>query len=107
MRFEIEAKVGTQVFSYMIAFEFPVGFKELRIAEERLLVDGVMRDVAASAPGDQDLRAQRARAVQGDHLAGPAAARGLDGGHQARGAGADDGHARLHSGPALRGGRST
>lgn len=40
MRFEIEAKVDTQVFSYMIAFEFPVGFKELRIAEERLLVDG-------------------------------------------------------------------
>jgi hypothetical protein len=40
MRFEIEVELGTMIFEYAIAFEFPKGFKELRVLEERLAVGG-------------------------------------------------------------------
>ncbi len=36
MRFEIEVELGGQSYEYVIAFEFPKGFKELRVREERL-----------------------------------------------------------------------
>jgi ABC-type cobalamin/Fe3+-siderophores transport system ATPase subunit len=41
IRFEIAVKLGRQVYEYIIAFEFPKGFKELRVLEEKLLVDGI------------------------------------------------------------------
>ena len=47
IRFEIEVELPTdvlglqtKVFRYVIAFEYPPGFKELRVLEERLSVDG-------------------------------------------------------------------
>jgi predicted ATPase len=40
LRFEIEIKLGTKIYGYTIAFEFPEGFKELRVYEEKLVVDG-------------------------------------------------------------------
>ena len=40
MRFEIEAQLHADVYSYVIAFEFPEGFKELRVLEEKLTVNG-------------------------------------------------------------------
>jgi predicted ATPase len=40
LRFEIEVKLGTKIYGYTIAFEFPEGFKELRVYEEKLVVDG-------------------------------------------------------------------
>lgn len=40
MRFEIEALVGKRVFNYVLALDFPDGFKELRIVEEKLTADG-------------------------------------------------------------------
>jgi len=40
MRFEIEVKLQGNVYEYVIAFEFPTGFKELRVLEEKLAVDG-------------------------------------------------------------------
>jgi len=40
MRFEIEVKLGKQTYEYFIAFEFPLGFKELRVLEEGLAADG-------------------------------------------------------------------
>jgi hypothetical protein len=40
MRFEIEVELGPRVYSYSVAFEFPEGFKELRVFEEKLTVDG-------------------------------------------------------------------
>ncbi len=40
MRFEIEVELGAEVYQYVIAFEFPRGFKELRVFEEKLIVDG-------------------------------------------------------------------
>ena len=39
-RFEIEVILNGQNFTYTIAFEFPHGFRELRVAEEKLSVDG-------------------------------------------------------------------
>lgn len=39
MRFEIEVELQASVYSYTIAFEFPDGFKELRVSEERLTVN--------------------------------------------------------------------
>lgn len=41
MRFEIEVDLGTRIYSYAIALEFPEGFRELRILEEKLEVDGM------------------------------------------------------------------
>lgn len=40
MRFELEAKVAGQLYHYSVAFEFPPGFKEMRVFEEKLLVNG-------------------------------------------------------------------
>jgi ABC-type cobalamin/Fe3+-siderophores transport system ATPase subunit len=40
MRFEIEVALDDKIYEYVIAFEFPKGFKELRVLEEKLAVDG-------------------------------------------------------------------
>ena len=40
MRFEIEVELGGKLYGYVIAFEFPEGFKELRVFEEKFTVDG-------------------------------------------------------------------
>jgi predicted ATPase len=40
MRFEIEVELGAKIYEYVIAFEFPEGFKELRVLEEKLAVGG-------------------------------------------------------------------
>jgi predicted ATPase len=40
MRFEIEVELEARVYKYVIALEFPKGFKELRVLEEKLEVDG-------------------------------------------------------------------
>jgi hypothetical protein len=40
MRFEIEVELDGKVYEYGIALEFPEGFKELRILEEKLAVGG-------------------------------------------------------------------
>ena len=39
MRFEIEVELEDRIYEYVIAFEFPDGFKELRILEEKLSVN--------------------------------------------------------------------
>jgi len=40
MRFEIEVELEAKQYEYVIAFELPVGFKEMRVREEKLAVDG-------------------------------------------------------------------
>src|SRR5208282_4042437 len=40
MRFEIEVELEAKIYGYSVAFEFPEGFKELRVLEEKLAVDG-------------------------------------------------------------------
>jgi predicted ATPase len=53
MRFEIEVELQTKIYGYSIAFEFPAGFKELRVLEEKLTVAGnpvFARDVAQVKP---------------------------------------------------------
>jgi hypothetical protein len=40
MRFEITVELNGNVYDYKIAFEFPDGFKEMRVLEEKLSVDG-------------------------------------------------------------------
>src|SRR5882672_8549442 len=40
IRFEIEVELDAKIYAYVIALEFPMGFKELRVLEERLMVDG-------------------------------------------------------------------
>src|SRR5215210_4470712 len=40
MRFEIEVELDAKIYEYGIAFEFPEGFKELRVFEEKLAVGG-------------------------------------------------------------------
>lgn len=40
MRFEFGLKLGSQLFEYTLALELPERFKELRVLEERLTVDG-------------------------------------------------------------------
>jgi predicted ATPase len=39
MRFEIEVELDGKIYEYVIALEFPEGFKELRIHEEKLVVN--------------------------------------------------------------------
>lgn len=39
MRFEIQVMLDAKIYEYVIAFEFPRGFKELRVFEEKLTVD--------------------------------------------------------------------
>lgn len=49
MRFEIEVELDAKIYGYVIAFEFPAGFRELRVLQEELTLDGVLiysRDVA-------------------------------------------------------------
>jgi len=38
MRFEIEVELDKKIYSYGISFEFPEGFKELRVFDEKLAV---------------------------------------------------------------------
>jgi predicted ATPase len=40
VRFEIEVDLHAKVYRYEIAFEHPSGFKELRVLEEKLVIDG-------------------------------------------------------------------
>ncbi len=40
MRFEIEVELNSEIYEYVIAFELPEGFKELRVLEEKLAVGG-------------------------------------------------------------------
>jgi predicted ATPase len=40
VRFEIEVELNARIYAYVIAFEFPEGFKELRVLEEKLAVGG-------------------------------------------------------------------
>src|SRR5882672_6574204 len=40
MRFEIEVELDSKVYGYVIAFELQEGFKELRVFEEKLAVNG-------------------------------------------------------------------
>jgi predicted ATPase len=40
VRFEIEVELEAKVYEYVIAFDFPEGFKELRVREEKLAVGG-------------------------------------------------------------------
>lgn len=40
MRFEIEVELDGEVYAYAIAFEFPAGFKEMRVLEEKLATGG-------------------------------------------------------------------
>ncbi len=40
VRFEIEVELDRKVYSYILAFEFPDGFRELRVFEEKLVLDG-------------------------------------------------------------------
>jgi len=40
MRFEIETELDGKTYNYSIAFEYPEGFKELRVLDEELKVDG-------------------------------------------------------------------
>ena len=40
IRFEIEVELNGKTFGYTIALELPEGFKELRVLEEKLIVNG-------------------------------------------------------------------
>jgi predicted ATPase len=40
VRFEIEVELNGRIYGYVIAFELPPSFKELRVLEEKLMVDG-------------------------------------------------------------------
>jgi predicted ATPase len=40
MRFEIEVELEAKTYGYIVAFELPEGFKELRVLDEKLTVDG-------------------------------------------------------------------
>lgn len=40
IRFEIEVELDGRVYVYVLALEFPQGFKELRVLQESLIVDG-------------------------------------------------------------------
>lgn len=41
MRFELEVELDKRVYAYSIAFEFPEGFRELRVLQESLAVDAL------------------------------------------------------------------
>lgn len=40
MRFEIEVELGKTTYGYSVSFELPDGFRELRVRDERLQIDG-------------------------------------------------------------------
>ena len=49
MRFEVEISLNDRIYKYTVAFDFPKGFRELRVFHEQLLVDGTevfSRDLA-------------------------------------------------------------
>jgi predicted ATPase len=58
VRFEMEAQLKDREYKYAIALEFPPGFKELRVLEEELHIDGKpifirrLADVHLVRPGD-------------------------------------------------------
>jgi len=56
VRFEIEVDLNGKVYAYSIAFEFPEGFRELRVFEEKLMADGkpVYTREAAQVPLAKD-----------------------------------------------------
>jgi predicted ATPase len=63
VRFEIEVDLNSVIYEYSVAFEFPEGFKELRVLEEKLTSDGspvYTRDHAqvnlARARGEQEAK---------------------------------------------------
>jgi ABC-type cobalamin/Fe3+-siderophores transport system ATPase subunit len=39
-RFEVEVTLAGRNYAYSVAFDFPIGFRELRVSEEKLAVDG-------------------------------------------------------------------
>lgn len=41
MRFELDVKLGAKTYSYTLAFELPDGWRELRVLEEKLVLEGV------------------------------------------------------------------
>jgi hypothetical protein len=49
MRFDIEVLLDSKVHGYTLALEFPSGFKELRVLEEKLAVDGTPAFTRAAA----------------------------------------------------------
>jgi predicted ATPase len=59
VRFELEIDVDSTIFEYAVAFDLPEGFKELRVSEERLTVDGKtvysrkLADVSMARTGQQ------------------------------------------------------
>ena len=40
MRFEVEVKLAAKAYKYTVAFDFPSGFRQLRVFHEKLSVDG-------------------------------------------------------------------
>ena len=40
LRFEVEARIGVNAYKYAVAFDFPGGYRELRVCHEELSVDG-------------------------------------------------------------------
>ena len=40
MRFEVEVELAGRIYGYAVAFDFPEGFKELRVLEEKLMAGG-------------------------------------------------------------------
>jgi predicted ATPase len=40
MRFEIEAELSNKIYTYAVSFEYPQGFRELRVLDEKLLANG-------------------------------------------------------------------
>lgn len=57
MRFELEFELNANVFSYSLALEYPPGFRELRVLEEKLLVNGdivYLREIAQVRRTRQD-----------------------------------------------------
>jgi hypothetical protein len=62
MRFEIEVELDAKRYAYAIAFELPRGFKELRVLDERLAVDGApiyTREVAQVRLGEDESGSRR------------------------------------------------
>lgn len=40
VRFEVEVEIGSEVYQYSLALEYPEGFRELRVFEEKLILGG-------------------------------------------------------------------
>ncbi len=63
MRFEIEIELESGTYAYTIALEFPKGFKELRVFEEKLVVDGTA--LYAREAAQVNLAMQQSHTLQG------------------------------------------